>query len=212
MKAGQLITAHHSEVDLAPNDFDHPDWSQATPIAIVRHWSGDEAPASQHAEAHIVWSDQSLAVRFTCNQTEPLIVSAKPQLDRKTIGVWDRDVCEIFIAPDSTTPNRYFEFEASPNGEWVDLGIHLTPQVRETDWDFRSGMTTAARLTEGHLTIGVRIPWSESIPKPKPGDVWRINLFRCVGTGNERYLAWQPTHSEEPNFHVPEVFGWLRFL
>jgi alpha-galactosidase len=208
----QSIAAHHSEVDLLPDDFDHPEWTKAIPIAIARHWSGDEAPASQHAEACIVWSDKSLGVRFICNQTEPLIVSATPQLDRKTIGVWDRDVCEIFIAPDARTPNRYFEFEAAPNGEWVDLGIHMTPGKRETNWGFQSGMTTASRLTDDHLTIGMRIPWSDSIPLPKSGDLWRINLFRCVGIGNERYLAWQPTHSEEPNFHVPEVFGWLRFL
>jgi hypothetical protein len=42
--------------------------------------------------------------------------------------------------------------------------------------------------------------------------VWRINLFRCVGVGDDRYLAWQPTYTAEPSFHVPEVFGWLDFL
>ncbi len=57
-------------------------------------------------------------------------------------------------------------------------------------------------------SIGMRIPWSEAIPKPAAGDVWRVNLFRCVGPeAPERYLAWRPTGTPEPNFHVPEVFG-----
>jgi hypothetical protein len=87
------------------------------------------------------------------------------------------------------------------------------PDGRETNWEFCSGMTTAARVGgEEELTIIIRIPWSASIPKPQPGDVWRCNLFRCVGTGNERYLAWQPTHTPEPYYHVPEVFGRLDFV
>ncbi|MGH9959146.1 MAG: carbohydrate-binding family 9-like protein [Pyrinomonadaceae bacterium] len=37
-------------------------------------------------------------------------------------------------------------------------------------------------------------------------------MFRCVGTGKDRgYLAWQPTRTEQPNFHIPKVFGWLIF-
>lgn len=205
------IEALNSDIDLCVSQFDHPVWSRAQPIRISRSWFGEEAPATRHAEARIVWSEKSLMVRFVCNQTEPAIVSSQPQLTRKTIGLWDRDVCEVFIAPDASNPGRYFEFEAAPTGEWVDLAINLRSNARDTDQGFQSGMTTAAKLADDQLTIIIRIPWSDSIPRPHRGDVWRINLFRCVGTGNERYLAWQPTYTVEPNFHIPEVFGWLRF-
>jgi hypothetical protein len=152
-----------------------------------------------------------LCVRFDARQTEPLVVNDQPQTKTKTMGLWDRDVCEIFIAPDPNLPNRYFEFEAAPTEEWVDLAINLTPEGRETDSQFHSGMTTSARIAEGQLTIALRIPWSNSIPQPQRGDKWRLNLFRCVGKGDERYLAWQPTYTPVPNFHVSEVFGWLEF-
>lgn len=204
-----IIAAHYSEVSLRANEFDHPAWSGARAIQITRKWSGEEAPVSRHAEARIIWSEESLVVRFVCRQNEPLIVDPNPQLNKKTLGLWDRDVCEIFIAPDPNTPERYFEFEAAPTGEWVDLGIHLGPHGRETNWQFCSGMTAAARIAAEELTISIRIPWSAPIPKPKRGDAWRCNLFRCVGTGTERYLAWQPTYTPEPYFHVPEVFGRL---
>jgi hypothetical protein len=205
------IAAQYSEVSLSANEFDHPAWSRAQAIQITRKWSGEEAPLSRHADARIIWSEESLVVRFVCRQNEPLIVNPHPQLDKKTIGIWERDVCEIFIAPNPDTPERYFEFEAAPTGEWVDLKIQLTAEGRETNWEFHSGMTVAGRCAGAELIITIRIPWSASIPKPERGDSWRCNLFRCVGTGNERYLAWQPTYTPEPYFHVPAAFGWLRF-
>src|SRR5206468_5615442 len=105
------------------------------PVQITHYWSGDPAPAARHAEARLCWNDEGLIVRFVCEQHEPLIVAEHPVTDGKTIGLWDRDVCEIFVAPDTTTPNRYFEFEAAPTGEWIDLGIQITPAGKETEWD-----------------------------------------------------------------------------
>ena len=207
-----IIAAQHSKASLAANEFDHPAWSGAQAIQIARKWSGEEAPASRYAEARIIWTEESLLVRFVCRQNEPLIVNPNPQLDKKTIGLWDRDVCEIFIAPDPNRPERYFEFEAAPTGEWVDLGIQVRPGGRETDSEFYSGMKVATRIGRNQFIILMHIPWSESLPKPGRGAAWRCNLFRCVGTGNDRYLAWQPTHTPEPYFHVPEVFGRLDFL
>lgn len=191
---------------------DRPVWQACQPIRIEHYWSGEPAPPSRQAEARICWSNDALHVRFVCAQHEPLIVSDNPRTDQKTLGLWDRDVCEIFVAPDPANPARYFEFEAAPTGEWIDLGIVVTPTGRETEWDFDSGFTTTAKLDGEQLTIGMKIPWSEAIPKPAAGDLWRVNLFRCVGPeAPERYLAWLPTKTAEPNFHVPEVFGNLKF-
>ena len=207
-----MIVANYVGESIAAGEFDHAAWGNCEPVKIERFWSGDPAPASRHAEARLCWSDEALHVRFVGEQHEPLIVADNPVIDRKTLGLWDRDVCEIFLAPDPAHPERYFEFEAAPTGEWVDLGIVITPTGRETDWEFNSGMTTASRLEGDKLTVGIRIPWSEAIPKPAKGDVWRVNVFRCVGPeAPDRYLAWRPTRAPEPNYHVPEAFGTLRF-
>lgn len=206
------IAAPHSAASFGTNDFDHAEWARAHPVQITHKWSGEAAPASRHAEARIIWNDDALAVRFVCRQEEPLNVNANPQLNRKTMRLWDRDVCEIFLAPDPQAPHRYFEFEAAPTGEWIDLGISFTGADRATDFEFQSGMKTASRNSDGVLVTVMMIPWSEQLPKPKRGDSWRVNLFRCIGEGDERYLAWQPTYAPEPCFHVPEVFGWLEFI
>jgi hypothetical protein len=206
------IVARYVNTAVGEADFENPVWQECEPVPIEHYWSGEPAMSSRHAEARICWSDEALHVRFVGKQQEPLMVADHPDTDKKTIGLWDRDVCEIFLAPDPSKPWRYFEFEAAPNGEWIDLGIEVRPDGRETDWDYASGFTTAAKIEGERLLVGMRIPWSESLPKPRRGDVWRVNVFRCVGPeAPERYLAWQPTRTPEPNFHVPEVFGVLRF-
>ena len=197
---------------VSPDDFENEVWERCEPVIITQQWSGEPAPVGRHAEVRICWSDEALHVRFVGNQREPLVVSAEPQTERKTLGLWDRDVCEIFVAPDPANPKRYFEFEAAPTGEWVDLGIVIAGEGRLTDWDYKSGMVSAAKVEESSVRVAIKIPWSTSIPKPGPDDFWLVNLFRCVGPeAPDRYLAWRPTHTPEPNFHVPAAFGKLYF-
>ncbi len=193
-------------------DPSHITWDDIPVNSIQHFWSGAPAPDARHAEAQVCWSDVGLIVRFRCTQREPLVITENPITDKKTLYLWDRDVCEIFLAPDLDNPNKYFEFEAAPTGEWVDLGIVVTQEGRETDWDYQSGMKVKTQIDGERLTILMTIPWSESLPKPVTGMQWRVNLFRCIGPEEPaRYLAWQPTGTPEPNFHVPGKFGWLHF-
>lgn len=206
----EVIEAQHISADIAATDLDHEAWTSASAVHLTRYWSGEEAPPARHAEARILWSDAALHVRFVCRQSEPLIVNPTPQTETKTLGLWERDVCEIFIAPDAGRPERYFEFEAAPTGEWLDLAIHQMPEARETDLEFRSGMAASARILTNEIMIAMRIPWNSLGHAPTAGARWRANLFRCVGATEGRgYLAWRPTCTTRPNFHVPEAFGWL---
>jgi len=187
-------------------------WTEAKPILIRKYWSGEMAPASRWAEARTLWSDAGLHVLFNYAQHEPLVVAENPVTWQKTIGLWDRDVCEVFVSPVTATPTRYFEFEAAPTGEWLDVEIRFREEGRESNWKFKSGMTVAAHIERDSVAISLFVPWSAQIPKPSSRDTWRGNFFRCVGQGAGRgYVAWQPTLTDEPNFHVPERFGWIRF-
>ncbi len=211
-QAGGVVEIRATELDLAVDQLDHDIWNHAQPVIITRYWSGELAPQTRHVEARLISTPTALLARFEGNQAESLIVSSTPQTKTKTIGLWDRDVCEIFIAPNADEPTRYFEFEAAPTGEWVDLAIRLNEENRQTEWDYRSGMTAAAQVERNRVVIAIRVPWSARIPQPSPGDQWLGNLCRCIGSGAERgYLAWQATLTDKANFHVPERFGILRF-
>ena len=195
------------------SEFDHPSWLGTDSVTISEYWSGETAPAGRHFEARILWSEEHFYVRFNAIQAEPPVVSDEPDLDSKTLGLWDRDVVEIFIAPDANEPRKYFEFEAAPTGEWVDLAIDLISGKRETDTNYRSGMQTSSRVEDGSVVTAIVIPWKSLGKRPEAGDVWLGNLFRCVGRDPDRgYLAWSPTLTEVPNFHVPERFGEFEFV
>lgn len=187
-------------------------WTGAEEVLINKYWSGENSPDGRHFKTKLLWSEAALYVRFEASQVEPLIVSENPNLATKTLGLWNRDVCEIFVAPDSEEPNRYYEFEIAPTGEWIDLAINKTAERRETDFDYTSGMESAVQIGEDKITLAIKIPWQAFGKTPKPSEVWKGNLFRCVGSGATRgYLAWQPTRTEKPNFHVPEAFGEFYF-
>lgn len=206
-------TIHHTGEDLPVSELDNRAWRRAEGIEIKSYWNGKTAPAGRQFSARMLWSHKYLYVRFDANQSEPLVVSEKPNLLTKTLQLWDRDVCEIFIAPDAKEPRKYFEFEIAPNGEWIDLGIDLTSGTRVTDWDYKSGMESAVKIEKDKVTMAIKVPWKAIGKTPKNGEVWLGNLFRCVGKDPARgYLAWQPTMTAEPSFHVPEKFGEFEFV
>lgn len=206
------IIINHVASDFAVSELDSVNWQNALKVEVDRYWSGKKAPSSRHFSVRMLWTDTALYVRFEANQNEPLIVSEKPSLATKTDGLWNRDVCEIFIAPDKTARGKYFEFEIAPNGEWIDLGIEVLPKKRLTDMEFRSGMTSAVRIEKETIIMAIKIPFSAFGKTPKVGDTWLGNLFRCIGKDPGRgYLAWLPTMTRSPNFHVPERFGRFVF-
>lgn len=208
------LNIKHIAGDFTIDQLDDPAWSGASQTVVTKYWSGKTAPDSRQFSARLLWSDTALYVRFEASQGEPLVVSEKPDLTKKVVGLWDRDVCEIFIAPDTSQKNKYFEFEIAPTGEWIDLAIEVTSQKRKTDLEYKSGMTSAAKIEKDKVIMAIKIPWKAfGVVRPKIGDVWLGNLFRCVGKGKTRgYLAWQPTKTAKPNFHVPEKFGEFEFV
>src|SRR5829696_1224292 len=158
---------------------DDPVWRSAETVAIANYWNGTIAPETRQTEARLLWSSSALYVRFDAAQHEPLVVNELPDTSAKTIGLWERDVCEIFIAPDLERPNEYFEFEIAPTGEWLDLGIRIAGGTRETDWDYSSGMESASRVESTAVVMTIKIPWDAFGKSPRGGDVWLGNLFRC---------------------------------
>lgn len=204
----------HITNDLTKFDLSSSVFKKAEIVKIGKYWSGAEAPATRNFTARMLWSDEALWVMFEGEQKEPLVVSAKPDTTKKTRGLWDRDVFEIFLAPESSEPRKYFEFEVAPTGEWIDLALDTTSGTRVTDWDYNSGMSVVAVGNRNEkIQALIRIPWTAFGKTPKVGEVWLGNIFRCVGKDPDRgYLAWSPTLTEEPNFHVPERFGDFHFV
>ena len=108
MDAQATVVARHIPNPKDILDLNNDIWTNAQPVVIERLWNGQRAPAERHAEVRLCWSEKGLHAMFDCQQHEPLVVSDVPRTDKKSLGLWDRDVVEIFVAPDSANPNVYF--------------------------------------------------------------------------------------------------------
>lgn len=156
----------------------------------------------------LLWDDGALHLRFRCRY-RALTVFPDAGSDGRRNELWERDVAEVFLQPERFGEKYYKEFEVSPNGQWLDLDI--TPAGLR---HIASGMHSRVRIDEDARvwTAELSIPLAALTPDFDPEQSWRVNFFRCEGLDPERfYSCWQPTETPEPNFHVPQKFGWLRF-
>jgi alpha-galactosidase len=193
-------------------------WIKIPPVSIQNYWDGSllAAPGKvspNRVEIRSVWDKSHVWFRFESG-FENLHVSPEWGEDGPIMNLWDADVVEVFLRKPGQ--QGYFEFEASPLNQWLDVRV-ITPR-REVDFNWISNLdlqTDLDRQAGVWLTL-FRIPFKNLLADPgqfpETGDMWRINLFRILGREPHRsYLAWRPTFTETPDFHVPDAFGNLLF-
>jgi len=185
-----------------------PEWQKAQPVVFCSDWQGKNPDQQRETEVRTLWSSQALYLRFACRYRELFLFEDSDSNGRRD-HLWDRDVAEAFLQPDPSRERYYREFEVGPNGMWIDLDIFPGGLA-----DLKSGMKRSVFLDEkahrwaAELAIPIKALTSNFNPKA----VWRANFYRVEGTREPRaYLAWRPTNTPEPNFHVPAAFGRLRF-
>ncbi|MDR3232295.1 MAG: carbohydrate-binding family 9-like protein [Planctomycetaceae bacterium] len=155
----------------------------------------------------VFWTDKILCIVYAAPYTR-LTVFEPAIFEGKRIGLWNRDVVEVFICPDSEKRTQYMEFQAAPTGESLDLKLDLPN--RDFLWD--SHFKTAVHLDfkAAIWTTEMRIPLSVfGSKKIVSGERWRINFYRHV-TASNVFLGWIPTMSSTA--HIPEQFGILEFV
>jgi alpha-galactosidase len=184
------------------------EWHSAEPVVFCSNWQGENPDEARETEVRALWSSQTLYLRFQCRYRELFLFEDSDSNGRRD-HLWDRDVAEAFLQPDPAREHYYREFEVSPNGMWIDLDIFPGGLA-----DLKSGMKRSVYLDEKahRWAAELAIPISAVTPHFDPKAVWRANFYRVEGEKEPRaYLAWRPTGTPEPNFHVPAAFGRLRF-
>jgi len=184
------------------------EWRKAVSISYCADWQGSRADPALLTQVQALWSAQTLFLRFECHYRE-LHVFEDAESNGRRDHLWERDVVEAFLQPDATRERFYKEFEVSPNGMWIDLNIF--PGGRS---DLKSGLQRSVFLDEvrPQWAAELAIPLASLSSKVGLGMIWRANFYRVEGRQEpRRYLAWRPTQTPAPNFHVPGAFGILRF-
>ncbi len=191
-------------------------WKQATPASLVLADTGK--PPKQPTEVRLLYDDDYLYVAFHCEDKD-----AWGAFTHRDDPVCGEEAVEIFIDP-TRKQRSYMEIEVSPLNVIFDLyvlndsrspGIHFLQ-----DWDC-VGLRTAVHIERDRnrrtksWNCEMAIPFHQmhdapNIP-PKPGDRWRMNLYRIDHLPRcDEYSAWSPTLKID--FHRPQHFGELLFL
>ncbi len=184
------------------------EWASTTPVVFCSNWQGENPDPGRQTSVRVLWSAKTLYLRFECRYRELYVFDDSDPNGRRD-HLWDRDVAEAFLQPDPSRPRFYKELEVSPNGMWIDLDISPAGLG-----DLKSGLTRSVVRDEKQRTWAAElaIPIAALTPHFDPDKPWRANFFRIEGTREPRsYMAWRPTHTRQPNFHVPEAFGLLKF-
>ncbi len=190
-------------------------WKRAAVQSMSKHCSREIHYPQIKTDIRAFWTDTDLYLLFRC----PFIVLnlfLPANNGAKRVGLWDRDVVEMFLGDDWKNIRHYREFEIAPTGDWIDLAIDLDRKDEDHSW--KSGWETKARIDERQKIwyAAARIPLAAVSGKPvSAGTKWRMNLYRIDGLGADpqrHFLCWQPTcvQNRDPN-HVPEHFGTLVF-
>lgn len=185
-----------------------PAWQSAQPVRFCTDWQGANPDSALETEVRILWSPAWLYLRFVCRYRELFVFDDSDPNGRRD-HLWNRDVAEAFLQPDPSTEHNYKELEVAPNGMWIDLDISHSGLA-----DLKSGMDRSVHVdSQDKLwTAELSIPMRSLTASFDPKKIWSANFYRVEGKVEPRqYLAWQPTRSPQPNFHVPKAFGRLRF-
>jgi hypothetical protein len=200
---------------------DDPGWRD---IPLVGDFilSDGSGPATRQTEARMCWDDDFLYICFKCE--DPDVWGTTLNRDDP---VWEEEVVEAFIDPDSDLV-WYYEFQLSPHNVQTDILIHNPTGLRKdlvTDWSWTcEGWLTVVKVdgtldNRRDVDRGWTVEWAipfKSIPgapntPPKDGDTWRMNLYRIDRTPDEEFSCWSPTLEVPPNYHVPSRFGAIIF-
>ena len=183
-------------------------WAHAEPVRFSADWQGKNADPSVETEVRVLWSPEVLYFRFVCRYRELFVFEDSDPNGRRD-HLWDRDVAEAFLQPPPNVGKNYKEFEVAPNGMWIDLDIFPTGMA-----DLKSGLTRSVHIDQSGKvwTAELAFPMTSLTPHFDPAQPWRANFYRVEGRVEPRkYMAWQATNTPEPQFHVPERFGNVKF-
>ena len=197
---------------------DEAGWARA-PVAGPFILSSGRGPAPRACTARLLWDDQALYLSFEAADEDLLSPHRRRDED-----LFTQDVVEVFLDPGGDGID-YYEIEVSPRGVVFDalFPSHRKDLARSRTWN-APGLTAAARI---HGTVDdaaadtgwsaeLRIPFAgirhASRSPPRPGDAWRMNLYRNDrhADGKADYTAW--TAPVVGDFHAFARFGTLVFV
>jgi hypothetical protein len=165
-------------------------------------------PGGMEAFARLGYTAASLLVQLSAREEKPLSRFSG------LLNMVCLDSClEFFFCP-AAVDDRYFNFEFNPQGAmYLGFGRDRRSSVRQVLSNYRDFFSVAPFSRDEWWGLDFSIPLSfiqMYVPafQLKPGYAFRGNFYKCGDeTAAPHYLAWNPVHTDHPDFHRPADFG-----
>jgi uncharacterized protein (DUF362 family) len=197
-----------ADAGIAVDGVREPAWDRAPVVTFDTDWAGTPTPVK--TRVRFAWSAKALTMLWEL-EGAGLAVDTSRAADVERPKLYEEDCVELFLAPDPATRNRYFEVEVGPRGHFFDLAVDRTAKPAKSDvaWSSAPTIVTKVDAAAHTATIEVALRAPEITSALRKGARLPLGLYRMEGTGKRLYLAWSPTRTKRPDFHVPEAFGTL---
>lgn len=189
-------------------------WARVSPVGdFVRNLDG--SPSAYKTEARVVYDDNFLYFSFRC--VDDNIWSTYKRRDEH---LWDEEVVEVFLQADPRQPG-YIELEVNPLGTMLDIYLlDVRKPLRYESWNSEKlrWAVQVLGVVDGkggdrEWTCEIALPMEDIVTAPRlpprPGDRWRLNLYRVEKLPRAAEMAWSPTLKND--FHLPGMFGEIVF-
>ncbi len=188
-------------------------WSKAPLLGPFVN-SRDGSPSPLVTEAKVLYDDKFLyfASRFVDD-------NIWATMTRRDDHLWTEEVVEVFLQADPHQTS-YIELEVNPLGALIDIFLldrrkplhYESWNSEKIKWAVHVDGTVDGKPGDKEWTCEIAFPMEDVVPAPnippKPGDRWRLNMYRVEQLPEKAMLAWSPTGGD---FHQPAKFGEIVF-
>lgn len=212
------LTSKFIAKDFTPDgDLSKRVWKGAARVRYDNEVRAEKAFPDSETQVASLWTPDYLYLGYRCKYRS-LNVYEGEDIGKERFGLWIKDTAEAFINPQPERISHYYEFEVAPNNQWVDLEIDVSRKFEgNVHWD--SNFEHATKIDAKHhvWTAEMKIPVkSMGATALQPGTLWRLNLYRLDGLGDDpqrRFFAWSPLPpGNNHSFHQPASFGIIKFV
>jgi hypothetical protein len=203
-------------------DWNKPQWEERKAV-LIDNYMGSPPGYFPGVKARMMYDRENLYLIFMVRDRYVRCLTAEINGP-----VWEDACVEFFFSPDTGFPGRYFNLEINCGGTPL-MHYNRIPDKDITPLDANDiKRIEIAHSLPGRIdpeiqepvtwTVEYRIPVEmlekySKITHPEPGIEWRANFYKIAeNSSNPHYLTWSPVENDEPNFHLPQYFGLIKFI
>lgn len=202
-------------------NWNKPEWQKVKSVEVNK-FMGPVPKFEPVVNAKVMYDKENVYVIF---QVKDCFVRC--QTEEINGNVWEDSCVEFFFAPDTTSPEKYFNLEINCGGTPL---MHYNAVAKKEIQTLKAGdikmieiAHTLPHRLDAEITEPVtwsleyRIPISmlekySRVTHPAKGVKWRANFYKIAHkSSNRNYISWSKVDVRGIDMHLPEFFGELKF-